>query len=501
MASEVILKDEQPADMVPDDITADDKNKRGISNFDFLTVPIIRKMLKSRWFQPSLLIFSLMIFVLLITAGLVGSPVGNRNSAIIIVWIFWFFVLIFALIPFGGRTWCLMCPLPAPGEWLSRLAIVRKSKKGLPNPGIKWPKKLDNIWLQNFGFLIIAATSPVILTRPWATSYMLLFMIVLGLVFSLFFKKQGKTGRIFCRYICPVGGFIGLYSLMGALEIKVKDTNVCKSCRAKSCIKGSEKGYGCPWFEYPGKMDRNLYCGLCTECIKTCPNENIAFKTRPFGADLLKKRKLDEAFKSFIMLGSGLFFLMVFFGWWGKLKDIADPLSGGIFLTASQIQLKDLLSYTGLLWGVCLIGLPALTLGFAWLTKVISADKSVKLKKLFIDFAYAFVPLGLMAWVGFVLGMILSNGTYVVSVLSDPFGWGWNLFGTADIRWRPLLPGVVPYLQLAAILIGLAKSITVGYRVIEENLGSHGRVIASTIPFAAFSACVAGVFVLLFMMP
>ena len=496
------IVDESKAVLEQNSTRSANGRKQGIFNFDLTGIKLLNRAFKSRWFQPVLLLFSLLIFVVLIMAGLYGSPIGNRNAAIIIIWIFWFFLLIFLMVPLGGRLWCMMCPLPAPGEWLSRLSIVRKSQRRFPNPGLKWPKKLDNIWLQNFGFLLIATFSPIILTRPWATSYLLILMIVLGIVCSLLFEKQGRPGRIFCKYVCPVGGFIGLYSLMGALEIKVKDRGVCKNCTQKSCIKGSENGWGCPWYEYPGKMDRNLYCGLCTECIKTCPNNNVAFKTRPFAADLLKKRKLDEAFKSFIMLGSSIFFLTVFFGWWGVWKDIADPI-GGIFLSGSVFQWKDLAIYGGILWLICLGGIPLLTLGFAWLSKVLAGVREVPVKKIFIDYAYALIPLGLMAWIGFVVGMIMVNGAYIISVISDPFGWGWNLFGTAGFKWRPFFPEVVPYIQMAAILVGLAKSVSVGYRVTLENFTPGTKTIKTIrpmVPMTAFFVLIAIVFVNMFVM-
>ena len=87
-----------------------------------------RKILKSRYFQPVLILVNMAVFVVLITAGLYGNPIGNQNAAIILIWVFWFFLLIAALVPLGGRAWCLMCPLPAPGEWLSRLAVTRDSR-------------------------------------------------------------------------------------------------------------------------------------------------------------------------------------------------------------------------------------------------------------------------------------------------------------------------------------------------------------------------------------
>ncbi len=175
------------------------ENRVGLFNFDFTRIKILNKIFKSRSFQPALMLLNLTVFAILILAGIYGTPIGNRNAAIIMVWILWFSLLIALLVPLGGRAWCLMCPLPGPGEWLSRLSIIRKSRHQL-NLGLKWPKKLDNIWMQNFGFLIIATLSPVILTRPAATSYMLLFFIFLGIILSVLFKKQGRRGRTFCKY-------------------------------------------------------------------------------------------------------------------------------------------------------------------------------------------------------------------------------------------------------------------------------------------------------------
>ena len=65
-----------------------------------------------------------MILFLFLLAGFWGSPIGNRNIIVTIVWIFWWFMLITFLVPLGGRVWCMMCPLPSLGEWLSRGKLI-----------------------------------------------------------------------------------------------------------------------------------------------------------------------------------------------------------------------------------------------------------------------------------------------------------------------------------------------------------------------------------------
>ncbi len=83
---------------------------------------------------------------------------------------------------------------------------------------------------------------------------------------------------------------------------------------------------------------------------------------------------------------------------------------------------------------------------------------------LFAAYATALVPLGLAIWIAFTLSFTLTNISYAWPALSDPFGWGWNLFGTASMGWTPYLSGVVPYLQIP---------------VLDRRPGGRGRVGAA----------------------
>lgn len=473
----------------------------GISSmmdFDLLRIGFIKKMVKSRWFQPVLIWINLAVFVVFIMAGLFGSPIGNRNAAIVLIWIFWFFLLVAFLIPIGGRAWCMMCPLPAPAEWIQRRSLV--NKYGEPRSlGIKWPRRLDNIWLQNLGFLAVAGFSPIIFYYPAATAIALLTFMVLAVITGLVFVSRGRVGRVFCRYICPLGGFIGLYSLLGAVEVKHRNHGICKTCKFKKCIKGSPKGYSCPWFQYPGGMKRNAYCGLCTECIKTCAYDNMTFKTRFFGVDLLKKRKMDEAYKSFIMLGSVFVYSAVYFAWFGELKDVSQVIQG-LFIS-DPWRLDRLMWFILLLLGSTLFLMPTLHCAFTWLARKLAGATDKSLKELFVDYAYALVPLGMAGWIGFMLYMIMINGSYIVALVSDPLGWGWDLLGTADYAWRPYFTGLLPYLLLAIFLGGAVLATYVGWRISLENFSSRRRAFRAMMPITSFIIVLSSGFVYLYVMP
>ena len=103
-----------------------------------------------------------------------------------------------------------------------------------------------------------------------------------------------------------MGGFIGLYSQASPLELRVRDTAVCASHTEKTCYTGNADGYGCPWGVFPGGLVKNTNCGLCLECLRTCPRDNIAIQIRPIGADLnvARGRKMDEADRKSTRLNS-----------------------------------------------------------------------------------------------------------------------------------------------------------------------------------------------------
>ena len=108
--------------------------------------------------------------------------------------------------------------------------------------------------------------------------------------------------RTFCNYVCPISGFLSLYTMTATVELRSADKDTCLKCKTKSCIRGSEQGWSCPWNVYMGKLDRNNYCGLCFECVKSCPNDNISLFVRPFSSSDVILRGYDEVWKACIMV-------------------------------------------------------------------------------------------------------------------------------------------------------------------------------------------------------
>jgi 4Fe-4S binding protein len=456
-----------------------------MNRLDLTRNPALQAALRSRYPQLAVAAVLLAGYVFAIVAGLIGTPVGSHNFSIVIVWIAWWAILILIAVPFFGRGWCAVCPIPLPGEWIQRGALLGAPARKPRWLNLRWPKALRNIWLQNASFLLLALFSSVLLTTPTVTAIVLAGMLFAAIGLSLVFER-----RAFCRYVCPVGGFIGLYSQTAPIELRIKDKQVCVQCDGKPCYNGpstgvsiagvgssgSQTGYGCPWDVFPAGLSKNTYCGLCMECLRTCPHDNIAVNARAFGADLARPtRRLDEAFKSFIMLGSAIVYAAVLLGPWGRLKEAAYSVGTTLWFVYALVFLAIILV---LLPGLFTVGL-------------LPAQDRRLLRQRFTALSTCLIPLGLMFWVAFSLSFVLTNASYIAASVSDPLGLGWNLFGTAAMAWQPMLTAILAPAQTLALVAGLAWSAGTAQKAAAE-------VHISSVPTMVF--CLAATLLMLWLL-
>jgi ferredoxin len=400
-------------------------------------------LLRNPWPQFLIRILALAGFLFTILAGLLGTPVGSHNFAIIFVWIAWWSALKLIFIPFGGRFWCSFCPIPMPGEWLQRGGLLVRGNRTV-GLGLPWPRRLTGAWLQASGFLLVGLFAAVTLTTPRVTAWMLLGFLVLALTMDLIFAP-----RTFCRRLCPIGGFTGLYAQVSPLEVRVKDPQVCATHSPKTCF------LACPWGLYPLTLKSNADCGLCLECLRACPSDNIAINLRQWGADLHPggRRLLAEAFLGLIMLASALVDAAVFLGPWGWLK-----------VAAYSVGSRSWWAFSGGFLLLALVILPAMFILAVWLSARL-AHPQLDLRQTLAHRSQVLVPLGLMAWIAFTISFALTKAGTIPSVLSDPLGWGWNLFGMAGQAGTGQVTLLSLTVQAVVLAVGLAWSCRVARRI------------------------------------
>jgi ferredoxin len=308
----------------------------------------------------------------------------------------------------------------------------------------------------------------ILITRPVATASLFLLILGVTLILALVFRR-----RVFCQFLCPVGGFLGNYSMASMTEVRAIDPDVCRKHTTKSCLTGSQRGWGCPWNQYMGTMTRNNHCSYCMECVKSCPKDNIGVFLRPFGSDRQLKG-YDEMVNVMIMLTVAMAFSVTMLGPWSNIKEAAN-------ITESR-HLIPFLIYVAALWSGALVLVPglfvaAVRLGNRWAGKPV-ADRNLTLR-----LAYMVIPIGIFAWIAFSLPSVLINHNYLLVVLSDPFGVGWNLFGGADMPFSPLFPQWIPLVQGILLLAGLFWGLKTGFQALDGLIeGTRQRICLMVMP-------------------
>jgi hypothetical protein len=106
------------------------------------------------------------------------------------------------------------------------------------------------------------------------------------------------------------------------------------------------------------------------------------------------------------------------------------------------------------------------------------------LRELLLDFGYTLLPIALVYNATHYFTLVLSDALKIVSLLSDPFGWGWNLLGTAKVLRAPILLdlGAVWHTQVALILAGHIVSVYLAHRVAMRVFPTRRAAMLSQLP-------------------
>lgn len=443
----------------------------------------IRKATVSRWPQILLTILALGLIYIVIMTSIFGTKMSGRNLGVLLMWTVWLFLLITFLTPLGGRIWCTICPLPFFGDLIQRGSFISPNKgrtKGYYNKFyglfLKWPKKMDNNWLRLVIFLILATFSTTMVASPRISGFTVLMLVLVPTLMALFFEL-----RSFCRYVCPVNAFIGPFSGMSLLALRNRSQQVCDECKAHYCQKGNAKGWACPYGLNVGEIKENADCGLCLECVRSCTYDNVTLFRRPFGTERTI-RNLSDGWLSIAIFSISVIYSILYLGTWPVIRDYVNILDK---------QNWDLFGiYTLLLWSVILIIMPGILYLLA-IAGVRLSNVNVKTSDVFLAYTGSLLPLGLLLWVAFVVPMLFVNVTFIMQSVSDPFGWGWDFFGTANIPWHQLLPQYIPWIQALLVLSGLYLSLRNIKRTWESNQMRNMQVFLLSAPLSAFITAVA----------
>jgi NosR/NirI family nitrous oxide reductase transcriptional regulator len=465
---------------------------------DIARNPRVASLLRSRKLQFLLILPNQIIFWLVIGIGLLGTLIPGLNFATAITWYVWF-CLVFVMMVVVGRAWCAMCPFGGFGEWVQRHTFWKRTTSSL-GLGLKIPESVGQ-----YGFLLSVGTF-LLLTwieeffniagpgNPASTSFMVLGIVGSALVFFLLFER-----RSFCRYVCPLTALIGTVGSMGSMAgFRTRDREVCLSCQTKDCMRGGDAGFGCPWYTWPGSADSNLTCGLCTECYKACPSNNVGlFVQKPLTSIIAPtRRRADVAWAVALLFG------LVIYQQVNALTSFVH-LDNWLNAHTGFPQYPNPIDYLGVIAGVGL-----LLAGVAWIFEKAFArddfvapaggrsfvDRTSTFRAYFVPLMYGIIPVVGADYFARQLPKFLQHAPRVIPSVEHLVGagsTGSSLYNTSIIGSN----GGIIMVQVVVVALGTLAAMWTSWRVAGRDLATASRSRHTVQISAASLALILGVVV------
>ncbi len=424
----------------------ENKNDEITEKPDLLDVYFFNNLFTNRYFKPAVNLVFFIVLLIILYYGLASEPDlrfhGGIPFATTMIWDLWHPILAFTII-FVGRLWCFACPIGAAGDWTQSVFSLKK----------KYPEKYRNLWIAVILFLLIFAAERhfFMFTRnPPNTALLLIFFTGLAVLMGAIFEK-----RAFCRYICPIGLVLGVFSMLSVVELRCRSKKTCADHDIKECVIGTEAGKGCPVGEFPQTMERNNYCIMCMECVKSCSKDNIRISPRLPGADMIRSRKthLDEAY---LVHGIIIIFLFVMGMERFEFRNIIINFVRWSAPFDYVANFTFFANYYRNIWAIIIFTL--LTLGAAGLmylsTRFSFSNRNTMQR--FTDLSYAFIPLALSVYLAENTFRFLKGMFLITANIGKLFGKVWEF----AINFQ-----TINQIQILLLIAGFIFTLWAGYLI------------------------------------
>jgi hypothetical protein len=455
-------------------------------SFDLLRAPGIGRLLRWRHARTFLQIPLLIVSVAMILDGLFGPTLAPKNLATTLSWVHFRGALVVVLLC-AGNFFCFACPF----------MLVRGWMRHLIRPRWNWPRRLRNKWLSISLLVLILFAYELfdLWSSPWWTAWLIVTYFVAALLVDGAFKHAS-----FCKFVCPIGQFNFVASLVSPLEVKVRDQGVCSRCATRDCIRGRRVETtdlvaiqpvviqrGCELALFQPLKAGNMDCTFCLDCVQACPHDNVGILSRLPASELMSdpprsgiglfSRRKDIAALAIVFTFGALLnaFGMV------KPAYAVETWIGGLLHVSHEAPVL------GIIFGAFLIVTPALLIGLAaWLTR-----GSGSLASRATRYSYGLAPLGFGVWLAH-YGFHFLTGLYTFIPVTQRAlaAVGWPVLG--EPHWRLTgIPGrVVQPIELGFLVLGLAGSLLVTMRLAQDD--SADRPMRVFAPWAVVSVLLFG---------
>lgn len=161
---------------------------------------------------------------------------------------------------------------------------------------------------------------------------------------------------------------------------------------------------------------------------------------------------------------------------------LTTPLFQNLFNTLLSLGLPWFFVGTMGLLGLY-IAFCAVYYGFSSLTKTFSSDSS-PLLEIARRFIFALLPISIAYEFAHYMSILVIDGQRALYLISDPFGKGWDLFGTAgyEISYTALNLKMLWNIQVALIVIGHVVAVIIAHSIAERYFKDSRKALISQYP-------------------
>ncbi|MDQ4126470.1 MAG: hypothetical protein M3151_00695 [Actinomycetota bacterium] len=408
--------------------------------FDLFRLRILRTLLNSRPLVVGLQLVSVGLFVLIVVAGLFGEQ-GGYNIAPVFVWVIWWVGLSF-FVAFVGNVWPLVNPWNILFEWadgLARWLGLKGLELGAPYPaplGV-WPAValyLVFVWVEN----VFSGSAVPRSIALFALSYTLITLYGMALFGKETWLRRGEAFSV----------FFDLLGRFAPMEVRTDSMELCRGCDACGDAVAT-----------PGE------CVDCYECFARAAPEERGLNLRPFAVGLGRPEPVAPGGVAFVVL------------------VLAGVTYDGLLETPLWLEVVRL-TPVGQTLGLVLLAVLFLGayLGFVGLSQVLG--RGTGFQRFAAAYAFSLVPIAVAYQAAHYYTLLLVQGQSIVGYASDPFGWGWNLLGTAGFqpRYGIVGAGFVWYSQVALIVAGHVVAVYLAHLISLRLLRDSKRALWSQFP-------------------
>ena len=427
----------------------------GYPRLNLLRFRLLRATLASPVFVAGLRIFSVGIFVLIILTGLFGDQTPVLNFAPTMVWVIWW-VGGSLFVTLVGNVWAAANPLKVVFEWADRLTLRLGVENGL-DPDIPYPVSWD-VWPALALFFAFAWVELVFWGSATPRNIAFLALLYSSVTWAgmSFFGKE-----VWLRRGEAFSVFFDILARFAPTEVRVTGGAACEGCDACG-------------------IENKDVCVNCYGCFARAMPEHRELNLRPPAVGLLSSEGTSVARVAFIvfMLSSVTYDGLLATPVWVSLIFSLQSIAGSFGALSS------------LFYGTLgLLAVPllffALYAGFVKLCQALGGGTGFW--KLAGSFAYSLVPIAFAYQAAHYFTLLLTDGQNIFYLASDPFRWGWNLFGTGGYEPNAAIVGAafVWYSQVALIVAGHVIAVYLAHAVALRSAPNTKLALRSQIPMVA----------------